>query len=380
MNLPNEGESLPPGDQPGAEIKGPRRFGDLQKTITMAQIAKAAGVSQGAISSLLNDRDYGIRVSEKTRERVFKVCREMGYIPNDLRAVVRMYPEMGDFCLLISTRWSAGMSEPEISRIASATLEASDHRSRSLTIGRYDEKTDYSGDPEQLPHPISTGVASKFVLFGEPNASLIQALLRRGSPVVSLGYDVPLAGVLSLTPDYELASRLAVEHLFKLGHKNLGIISGPFGATEPKLIELNHGVRIACERFGITLDAQNIVYGDLTFQAGVAAFGILNSRQPAPSAVFCMSDAAAAGVLAEAQLRGRRVPEDFSVIGCGDDPVGHFTLPALTTVHIPLEEIAAQGIDAVEALVNEGVIGEAKKQLFAVRLADRKSCASLKGE
>ena len=46
----------------------------------MAQIAKAAGVSQGAISSLLNDRDYGIRVSEKTRERVFRVCREMGYM------------------------------------------------------------------------------------------------------------------------------------------------------------------------------------------------------------------------------------------------------------------------------------------------------------
>src|SRR3954447_26970053 len=109
MNLPNEGESLPPGDQSGAESKGPRRFGDLQKTITMAQIAKAAGVSQGAISSLLNDRYYGIRVSEKTRERVFKVCREMGYIPNDLRAVVRMYPEMGDFCLLICRQSGIGL-------------------------------------------------------------------------------------------------------------------------------------------------------------------------------------------------------------------------------------------------------------------------------
>ncbi|MDB6153044.1 MAG: Transcriptional regulator, LacI family [Chthoniobacteraceae bacterium] len=378
MNLPNEGESLPPGDQSGAETKGPRRFGDLQKTITMAQIAKAAGVSQGAISSLLNDRDYGIRVSEKTRERVFKVCREMGYIPNDLRAVVRMYPEMGDFCLLISKRWSAGMTEPEISRITSAALEATGARSRSLTIGRYEDKTDYSNDPEQLPHPISTGVASKFILFGEPNATLIQALLRRGCSLVSLAHDVPIAGVLSLMPDYEKASLQAVEYLFKLGHKQLGIISGPFGATDPKLIELNHGVRTACEQFGIALDAQNIVYGDLSFKAGVAAFDILNSRQPAPSAVFCMSDAAAAGVLAEAQLRGRRVPEDFSVIGCGDDPVGRFTLPALTTVHIPFEEIATRGIEAVEALVNDGVIGEAKKQLFTVHLSERKSCAPFK--
>jgi len=84
--------------------------GGPMKPITMAGIAKAAGVSQGAISSLLNDRDYGIRVSEKTRERVFKVCRELGYVPNDLRAVVRMYPELGDTCLLISEKIPAGVS------------------------------------------------------------------------------------------------------------------------------------------------------------------------------------------------------------------------------------------------------------------------------
>ena len=67
-------------------------------------------MSQGAISSLLNDRDYGIRVSDKTRERVFKVCRELGYIPNDLRAVVRMYPEMGDTCLLVSSKVPGGIA------------------------------------------------------------------------------------------------------------------------------------------------------------------------------------------------------------------------------------------------------------------------------
>jgi hypothetical protein len=84
----------------------------------MTDIAKAAGVSQGAISSLLNDRDYGIRVSDKTKERVFKVCREMGYIPNDLRAVVRMYPEVGDFCVLIAEEDFAGGIGGVIGRFA----------------------------------------------------------------------------------------------------------------------------------------------------------------------------------------------------------------------------------------------------------------------
>src|SRR3954470_1626507 len=114
MNSPFDDPSPLRGETSSGETRAPqqRKLSDLQKTITMAQIAKAAGVSQGAISSLLNDRDYGIRVSEKTRERVFKVCREMGYIPNDLRAVVRMYPELGDYCLLLSTAVEGGLRDP----------------------------------------------------------------------------------------------------------------------------------------------------------------------------------------------------------------------------------------------------------------------------
>src|ERR1700755_3606349 len=118
MNQPDEGVvPAPVGGVPnfGRVVK---TNGSSMKPITMAGIAKAAGVSQGAISSLLNDRDYGIRVSEKTRERVFEVCRELGYIPNDLRAVVRMYPELGDCCLLIPASLAAGITDPAVARIA----------------------------------------------------------------------------------------------------------------------------------------------------------------------------------------------------------------------------------------------------------------------
>src|SRR5215210_7576710 len=120
MNATNAGGT--PGT-PGEEVAKGRghphapRHHDHHKAITMADIAKAAGVSQGAISSLLNDRDYGIRVSEKTRERVFKVCREMGYIPNDLRAVVRMYPERGELCMLAGRDIPNVVTDPFYSRV-----------------------------------------------------------------------------------------------------------------------------------------------------------------------------------------------------------------------------------------------------------------------
>jgi LacI family transcriptional regulator len=372
MNLPNEGESPERGETDG-EIKAPRKLGDLQKTITMAQIAKAAGVSQGAISSLLNDRDYGIRVSEKTRERVFKVCREMGYIPNDLRAVVRMYPELGDFCLLLSTRRPTGVADPFLSRIAAATMDALPPSSRGMSVGCYEEKADYS-DPDRLPHPVRLGVASKFLIWGGPNSTLIHALLRRGWPLVSLGYDVPISGVLSLIPDYKVASRLAIEHLFKLGHKHIAIVSGPFGGTDAQIIELNRGVRVALEQLNVPMEAQNIIYGDLTQQAGAAAFEALVERKPEATAVFCMSDAAAAGLISEAAARGHRVPEDLSVIGCSDDLLAQFTFPPLTTVHLPAEEMAAQGVKEIDRLVREGPSDKPKRVVLPVHLAERKSC------
>ena len=374
MNARPEEESLAAGDLTGGESRAPRKLTDLHKTITMAQIAKAAGVSQGAISSLLNDRDYGIRVSEKTRERVFKVCREMGYIPNDLRAVVRMYPDLGDLALLVTTRRSAGLADPLVARVAAGAMTAATESSRSITIGCYDEATDYLPDPESLPHPVRSGVASKFMLFGPPNVSLFQALTKRGSPAICLGYEVRSSGVLSLLPDYQLASRLALEHLFKLGHRRVAIVSGPFGATDSQIIELNRGVRIAFEQSGFPMETQNVLYGELSREAGASAFESFAAREPQPTAVFCMSDASAAGVIAAAQSRGRKVPGDLSVIGCSDDLVAQFTFPPLTTVHIPAEEMAIQGVHEIERLVRDEILHEQKRHLLPVRLVERSSC------
>src|SRR3954471_12704568 len=245
MNPPKEESAHPPGETasgPLADGRQAKELGDLQKAITMAQIAKAAGVSQGAISSLLNDRDYGIRVSEKFRERVFKVCREMGYIPNDLRAVVRMYPELGEYCLLIANTFPSGLSDPFIARIARAAMAAVDDPSHPLILAFYDPARDYAASLEHLPHPIRTGVASKFLFYGPINVSLVTHSQRRGLTVVSLGADAPIPGVISLIPDYAAASRVAIEHLFSLGHERIGIVSGPWGASDAPTLALHGGV------------------------------------------------------------------------------------------------------------------------------------------
>ncbi len=371
MTSPKESESLGRGDPTGD--RPPRPLPDFSSTITMAQIAKAAGVSQGAISSLLNDRDYGIRVSEKTRERVFKVCREMGYLPNDLRAVVRMYPELGEYCLLLARDLGNAAQEPALGRLASAAVAAVPNDVRALNVARYNVETDYAVQPALLPQPVRVGVASKFVGFGHPNLSLIHTITKRGLPFVLLGTSLSLPGVVCFVPDYPKASEIALEHLVGLGHQRIALVSGPFGTSEPAILEYNRGVRLGLEKLNVPLETQHVVYGDLNFAAGITAADTLLDRQPTPTAIYCLSDAVAAGVIARAQARGLKVPEQLSVVGCGGDPVGDLTLPGLTTVRLPYEEMAARGLGEVDRLTRFDGLPEAQTITLPVKLVERGS-------
>jgi LacI family transcriptional regulator, repressor for deo operon, udp, cdd, tsx, nupC, and nupG len=343
------------------------------KTITMAAIAKTAGVSQGAISSMLNDRDYGIRVSEKTRERVFKACRELGYIPNDLRAVVRMYPELGDLCVLVSHDAAALVNNPFYARILKGIIGALTTPMRNVTLAEYDDHANYEATPELLPAPIRSGVASKFICIGGANLSLFHTLLKRNSPVAFLGHGVSLRGLTTIQPDYTSASNLAVQHLIAAGHKKIAVVSGSFGSPDHSIIELNRGVRQAGENAGITFDAHNIFYGNLDTKSGTDALAALVDRKQTPTAVFCLSDEAAAGVLMHANSVGIKVPSQLSIIGCSDTACSE-TL-SLSTIHFPAEEIGAAAVQDVESRVSEDDFPNSKNIVLPVRLIERKSTA-----
>jgi DNA-binding LacI/PurR family transcriptional regulator len=253
-----------------------------------------------------------------------------------------------------------------------AVMEPSHH----IVLAEFDHGTDYLANPDALPQPIKSGTASKFLCIGAPNTSLFQTLIKRGFPVVYLGNEVPISGVTSIVPDFAEASRIAVEYLFKTGHKRIAILSGPFGSTEHQIIELNRGVKSAYDNVGVPIEAQNIIYGDMTFKSGYALMELLLNRKPEPTAIFGFNDAIAAGALTCAQNHGLKVPEQISFVGCSDDAVASYLHPGLTTVHIPAEEMGQIGIREVERRVKEGAVNETNKVLVPVRLIERGSCVA----
>ena len=342
------------------------------KTITMAMIAKAAGVSQGAISSLLNDRDYGIRVSTKTRERVFRVCREMGYMPNDLRAVVRMYPEMGDFALLVSKE--PGLDDPLADSLAKELVQQIP--AHHLSVSLYDPAADYSdAKPADLPPPVPAGVASRFITLGTPNVSLFSAILTHEHPAVHIGQDAGVAGFTSLVPEYAKASRQAIETLLALGHRQIAILSGPFGSTDPAIIELNFGVRAAYDAIKVPIEAQNVVYGDPSFEHGAASIDLLLERPQKPTAVFCFSCLSAAGVLHRAQTRGLSIPGNLSVIAFGEAAFAPLLHPPLTTVSISAGEIVKKALGDLQTRLKDEDIVATRRIAIASTVIERESCA-----
>ena len=376
MSVPTEGFTNGGAREEPRNGGSPPRADAAGKTVTMAAVARVAGVSQGAISSLLNDRDYGIRVSPKTRERVFKTCKDLGYVPNDLRAFVRIYPELGETCLLVSDRVPGGIANPFVARLTASLMVHSPRQPASISVILYDEACDY-GDASELPGPLHHGTASKVLCVGAGNASICRIVHERRLPTLVLGHTRSTPGVTSIVPDYHGAARLALAHFVRHGHRHVGIVGGPFGSHDPRLAEMSVAIGDEAALLGLTIHPDDVFAGDLNFQAGVAAIGQMRMRPSRPTALLCLSENAAAGVIAGAREHGMWVPGHLSVITFADH-AGPIDSPVpITAVVMSADEIGSAAVREADRQIREGIPTDAPKITVAVRLIERSTCGSV---
>lgn len=372
MTEPSEGFT---NDSPevGPKIRDTHSRGNgSAKAVRMAHVAHAAGVSQGAISSLLNDRDYGIRVSEKTREKVFKTCRNLGYVPNDLRAVVRIYPELGETCLLVSDKIVGGIANPFVARLVSSLMAHIPKQPASINVITYSATHEYTA--AELPSPLKFGTASKILCVGAGNESICRVVRERGLPSILLGHTSHIAGTTSLVPDYTEAACLALALLVGHGHRNIGIVSGPFGSQDPRLAEMSPAITAAAEQIALTIEDGNVFAGNLTFEAGVTAVGHMLALPSPPTALLCLSESAAIGVLAAAHSRGIQVPAALSVIAFADHHGPIDSCIPMSAVVLPVDELASLAVREADRQIRDGVPAAAHRITVGTHLIDRETC------
>ncbi len=169
-------------------------------------------------------------------------------------------------------------------------------------------------------------------------------------PVVALGEQ--LDGASSITIDNRGAARRAVEHLIGLGHERIGLVSGPNPPDLPTPVpeQRRLGYGDALRAAGLTLDPGLTASGEWTAAGGATALSRLLDRPTPPTAVFCMSDQMAFGVLRAAAKSGLAVPGDLSVIGIDDHDLAGAL--GLTTMRQAVEEMGVRAAETVLALID----------------------------
>ncbi|MFA6287319.1 MAG: LacI family DNA-binding transcriptional regulator [Opitutaceae bacterium] len=349
------------------------------RAVKVTTIARLAGVSPGAVSSLLTSADGRGRVSPRTRALILKTCRDLGYQPKDPRALNLIYPEFGGYCFLLPKSVD-NVRTSYYSYLFSGVVEALADRAGQITFCQFDDAVDYHAHPEALPAPLRNGTATKFLCAGQANLSLLEAIQANNARAVYLGQYQPLQGMVSVVPDYVTGTRLMLTHLIGLGHRRIAFSLGPLGANSYNILEQRRTIETVLAEHGIELPPDYGFFGVLGTQGGVTAIDNIMRCAERPTALYCFNDSAAAGAISRAHQLGLRVPEDISITGFDDVPLAASLHPPLTTVHVPIAEIGRTGVRELQAILEldeeDAVKSAPRKVVIPTSLVVRNSTAA----
>lgn len=335
----------------------------------LSDIATQAQVSEATVSRVLNDKPG---VSAETRQAVLTALDVLGYErPARLRKrsaglVGLVVPELDNpifpafaqviesvlaqagYTPVLCTQTPGGVTEDEY-------VEMLLDRQVSGIIFVSGLHADTTADPERY-----------------------RRLVARRLPIVLItgfreGVEAPF-----ISCDDRAAAELAVSHLVALGHRRIGLISGPerflpvqrkiagFRATMTRLL----GASEEQLRSAISLSLFGV-------EGGAAAAGRLLDRSM--TGIVCGSDLMALGAIREARSRGLQVPADVSVVGYDDSPLIAFTDPPLTTLRQPVTAMAVAGVRALIDEIN-GHAAPHSEYMFRPELVVRGSTATPRAE
>jgi len=172
--------------------------------------------------------------------------------------------------------------------------------------------------------------------------------------------------------DDRRAAADAVHHLLGMGHRRIGFIAGGAGMRQAQLREL--GYLDAMAEHDLDRGPSLIASGDGSFESGLAAASLLLEVSPRPTAILAASDEMAAGAIHAALSKGIAVPHELSVIGFGDAPIAPAIWPPLTTMRVPLLEMA----HAAASWLIDPEQGEPAMRQFGLELIERASAHRLR--
>jgi LacI family transcriptional regulator len=334
------------------------------KKVTIKDIARIVGVSTAAVSIVLNGK---AGVSEDTRYKILRVARELNYTPNLLaRSLVSRQSK--SIALMITNLRNAIF--PEIAVGIEEVLREHDYS--LIVVSTFDDE---ELEAKQIENIRSRGVDAVIVSSPLVDNSNIPKLVADGFPVVSVLRHVYDCEELDFViVDNFKGGYAAVEHLARIGHRRIAIISGPAN-TSTGIERFKGGVQ-ALTDYGIQIGSEYFYIGDFFRERGYLAMHyFLNfPKHKRPSAIYACNDDMAIGALEAVLDSGLKVPDDMALVGFNNVEAASMRAIDLSTI----DQLAhAMGRIAAQRLIAklEGVVdGEVFRKILEPRLVIRGSC------
>lgn len=301
--------------------------------MTLEQVAKRARVSTATVSRVLND--VGV-VKETTRKRVLQALTDLNYHPN-LHARTLAGGNSRTVGMIVSN-----VSNPFFMDV----FRALDGAARESGYDVLVEHTDY--DASQLKAGVesllSNRVSGLAIVVSEMAPAVLAKVHASKLPVVFYDVGEPGDSITNIRVRYELGMRRVVQYLYSLGHRRMAFV-GHHESLSPLQVRRTAFVETVSQ-YGGEVDYTVAVDVDNPAGGANAARELLTSPFE-PTAIVCVNDYMAIGVLREVRRQGLSVPGDICVTGFDNIELSEFTHPALTTVNIPRAQIGRLAFDAI---------------------------------
>src|SRR5437773_6128250 len=292
------------------------------------EVAKRVGVSTATVSRVLSQPNV---VAPATRRKVLEAIERLGYEPNSTAQNLRT---LRTAKLLVTV---PDISNPFFSLILQGIEDTAQREGYSVLVGdtQHDEKRE-----ERYALMLKRKEADGLIFLGhrlpKEAAAIVRAMAPRCAPVVNGCEFNPRLGIPSVHIDNARAASEAMDHLYRLGHRRIAIITGPL--VSPLSRDRLAGVLARAKKGRAERDA-SVMPGDFSIESGAVAAERLLGRRERPTAIFCFNDEMAMGVIQTARRRTLRVPDDLSVVGFDDIRFARCLDPPLTTVAQPMRAI-----------------------------------------
>lgn len=316
-------------------------------SVTLAEVAAACNLSTSTVSRALSDPD---KVNPQTRNRIERIAREMGYVPN---RVARSLVSGRTDCL--------GLVVPDIANpffppIVKAVQARARDKGYSVLLADTDEHA-----ADEIDRALSLGKQADGLILASPRTPVEDLReLSEHTPVVFANREVE--GASSVVIDEAEGMHEAVQHLVSLGHRTIYYLSGPRRSWSNR--QRRDAVVAACEEYGVELT--EVGPFEAQIQAGMRAADVVQSA--GATAAIAYDDMIAVGVMTRLSELGMQAGREISVIGVDDSPMSQVAYPMLTSIHVPGAEL---GATAVDLLLEQIIGGERAKAPSTVRLETR---------